>query len=81
MSKTIPIWACVLNRAIRNRFQRNSDCLSEENYNQESINWDSSLHLPLWVSKMEASKIENLLDEWTYQFENSGLILILWYQR
>lgn len=71
-SKTIPIWACVLNRAIRNRFQRNSDCCSEENNIQDSINWDSSLHLPLWVSKTEASKIENLLDEWTNEFENSG---------
>nr|AKM76541.1 initiator tRNA phosphoribosyl transferase family protein [Hypseocharis bilobata] len=67
MSKTIPIWTCVLNRAIANHRSRMQECdkLMEGE-------WDSSLHLPLWVPKMEKASIEDRLEEWTKQLEASG---------
>lgn len=39
---------------------------------QVSIDWDCSLHLPLWVSETERASIENRLDEWTKQLDESG---------
>ncbi|XP_057956393.1 tRNA A64-2'-O-ribosylphosphate transferase isoform X2 [Malania oleifera] len=84
MSKTIPIWACVLNRAIANysnRMRKNGTVLVGELYtsNQDaktsvhmSYDWDCSLHLPLWVSKTEKAAIEDCLEKWTKQLEASG---------
>ncbi|XP_058074168.1 uncharacterized protein C3F10.06c isoform X4 [Magnolia sinica] len=83
MSKTIPIWACVLNRAIKNHLQKiaeNGPRREEElNTSHEaahaghlSLDWDCSLHLPLWVSKMEKAAIEDHLEEWTKQLEATG---------
>lgn len=66
MSKTIPIWTCVLNRAILNH--RNK----MDTTTQESQNWDSSLHLPLWVPDTEKSRIDSKLDKWVEQLETSG---------
>ncbi|XP_047337736.1 uncharacterized protein C3F10.06c isoform X2 [Impatiens glandulifera] len=66
MSKTIPIWTCVLNRAIMNYRKRYE---ATENI---SSNWDCSLHLPLWVSKTEKASIEDRLERWTEQLEASG---------
>ncbi|GAB2219719.1 hypothetical protein Droror1_Dr00007356 [Drosera rotundifolia] len=37
-----------------------------------SLDWDCSLHLPLWVSAVEKASIEERLDEWTRQLEDSG---------
>ncbi|MED6168102.1 hypothetical protein PIB30_009062 [Stylosanthes scabra] len=56
MSRTIPIWTCVLNRAIRD-FKND---------------WDCSLHLPLWIPETEKASIEKRLDEWTQQLKASG---------
>lgn len=85
MSKTIPIWACVLNRAIEKHLHRMSgesqrDGESESNIspnetadmNLNSIDWDSSLHLPLWVPQNEKAAIEECLEEWTKQLEACG---------
>ncbi|KAG8367335.1 hypothetical protein BUALT_Bualt16G0061500 [Buddleja alternifolia] len=82
MSKTIPIWTCVLNRAIlnyRTRFDRrdlpeNESATSNElgSNAQESSGWDCSLHLPLWVSESEKARIENCLEGWTKDLEASG---------
>ncbi|XP_062090899.1 uncharacterized protein C3F10.06c [Humulus lupulus] len=83
MSKTIPIWTCVLNRCIRNHLSKmndiavlegNSSTSSEnaQDMKQASIDWDCSLHLPLWISKTERSSIEGRLEEWTKQLEESG---------
>lgn len=66
MSKTIPIWTCVLNRAISN-YRNKMDTTT-----QESHNWDSSLHLPLWVPDTEKSRIDTKLEKWVEQFETSG---------
>ncbi|MQL78816.1 hypothetical protein Taro_011249 [Colocasia esculenta] len=89
MSKTIPIWACVLNRAIARRMRRREPeqsaqgggsggmevyCSTNEIVDEHaaSIDWDTSLHLPLWVSSTEKAAIENRLEEWTEQFEDCG---------
>ncbi|CAA6666056.1 unnamed protein product [Spirodela intermedia] len=88
MSKTIPIWACILNRAIANRLRvRNSGCgqkdggmeeccapdkTASSNGRQGWEDWDTSLHLPLWVSNAERAAIEDRLEEWTRQLEDCG---------
>lgn len=85
MSKTIPIWTCVLNRSISNHLNKmrqsaqfndgelsTSDEQHCEDTRQTSVGWDCSLHLPLWVSETEKASIEDRLDEWTRQLEASG---------
>ncbi|KAL1825448.1 hypothetical protein ACET3Z_012226 [Daucus carota] len=81
MSKTIPIWACVMNRAISNHKNRMRGSVSvverttnnhKENTEQDLLSWDCSLHLPLWVPPAERMAIENHLEEWTKQLETSG---------
>ncbi|KAL5572554.1 hypothetical protein UlMin_022151 [Ulmus minor] len=84
MSKTIPIWTCVLNRSIRNHLSKMNDigvlkegeeCTSDEHSESTrhvSTDWDCSLHLPLWVSKTEKAKIEDRLAEWTKELDASG---------
>ncbi|KAH1135832.1 hypothetical protein GLYMA_05G227000v4 [Glycine max] len=62
MSKTIPIWTSVLNRAIKD-FRDSNGC---------PLEWDCSLHLPLWVSQTERASIERRLDEWTLLLKASG---------
>ncbi|XP_038700911.1 tRNA A64-2'-O-ribosylphosphate transferase isoform X2 [Tripterygium wilfordii] len=83
MSKTIPSWTCVLNRAILNHKNRNRSNGSLEKASSTchqhsecsglvSCDWDSSLHLPLWVSATERAAIEDRLEEWTRQLEACG---------
>ncbi|CAF1870191.1 unnamed protein product [Brassica oleracea] len=85
MSKTIPMWCCVLNRSIHNHLKRlcntndqlNDAGFTSVDHDDSSIRqlldkWDCSLHMPLWVSKTEKASIEAKLDEWTKQLEESG---------
>ncbi|KAH6826816.1 initiator tRNA phosphoribosyl transferase family protein [Perilla frutescens var. hirtella] len=82
MSKTIPIWTCVLNRAILNYRRRLDRCdypqnqsgTSNEllNHDQGSSDWDCSLHLPLWVSETEKEMIGKRLEGWDMELEASG---------
>ncbi|BAF19766.1 tRNA A64-2'-O-ribosylphosphate transferase isoform X1 [Oryza sativa Japonica Group] len=77
MSKTIPIWCCVLNRAIeRYRLQTNNKSAAVANKDAEKIsessNWDNSVHLPVWVLETEKNAIEGRIEEWTTQFESCG---------
>ncbi|KAL3623697.1 hypothetical protein CASFOL_032513 [Castilleja foliolosa] len=78
MSKTIPIWTCVLNRAIYSYRERVGCNYSPENESatdnleQLSSGWDCSLHLPLWVSQTEKAMIEKRLEGWTNDLEASG---------
>nr|AKM76533.1 initiator tRNA phosphoribosyl transferase family protein [Erodium foetidum] len=79
MSKTIPIWTCVLNRAIANHRRKRQDHVKpmDEEPNTPAAHsherdWDSSLHLPLWVSKTEKASIETRLEKWTEELELSG---------
>ncbi|XAR67055.1 hypothetical protein NMG60_11013477 [Bertholletia excelsa] len=84
MSKTIPIWTCVLNRAVFNYLHRvrgdgvllegesNISNKHIEHTGQVFAHWDCSLHLPLWVPQTEKAAIEDCLDGWTKQLEESG---------
>uniref|UniRef100_A0A2C9UAF7 Rit1 N-terminal domain-containing protein n=1 Tax=Manihot esculenta TaxID=3983 RepID=A0A2C9UAF7_MANES len=83
MSKTIPIWTCVLNRSILNHISklRDSGTIMQEeadsskhaeNTRMLSQNWDCSLHLPLWVPETEKAAIEERIDGWSKQLEDSG---------
>ncbi|CAD6339242.1 unnamed protein product [Miscanthus lutarioriparius] len=85
MSKTIPIWCSVLNRAIERHRLRAIRKSVEVNYqvsstllngdaenNSDLSNWDSSVHLPVWVLGTEKNAIEGRIDEWTDQFESCG---------
>lgn len=84
MSKTIPIWTCVLNRAIlnyRNKMLDSGLLMNREvaDYSNcaediklKNHNWDCSLHLPLWVPDTEKAAIEERIEKWTNQLEASG---------
>ncbi|KAL2929024.1 Uncharacterized protein RDABS01_034435 [Bienertia sinuspersici] len=81
MSKTIPIWTCVLNRAIKryrsmmheNEVVNHMNTLTNHEIDENMLNnWDCSLHLPLWVSKTEKASIENRLDMFSSLLEESG---------
>ncbi|XP_071729458.1 tRNA A64-2'-O-ribosylphosphate transferase isoform X2 [Rutidosis leptorrhynchoides] len=83
MSKTIPIWTCVLNRAILNYRSRmcaidkpmegvKSSTQNSYTNVQESSKWDSCLHLPLWVPETEKVRIQHNIDRWVNQLETSG---------
>lgn len=84
MSKTIPIWTCVLNRAIlnyRNKMLDSGLLMNREvaDYSNcaEDVKlknhiWDCSLHLPLWVPDTEKAAIEERIEKWTNQLEASG---------
>ncbi|KAM0848469.1 hypothetical protein ACQ4PT_054367 [Festuca glaucescens] len=85
MSKTIPIWCCVLNQAIQRHRLRAinqgsglnsamSVAVSKgdaEKYSGSS-NWDSSVHLPVWVLDTEKNAIEGRIEEWADKFESCG---------
>lgn len=43
-----------------------------ENGREPTIDWDCSLHLPLWVSETEKAAIEERLEEWTKQLDDCG---------
>ncbi|AEC09850.1 initiator tRNA phosphoribosyl transferase family protein [Arabidopsis thaliana] len=79
MSKTIPMWSCVVNRSIFNHWNRlcNIDAGLTSDDDGDNIRklldkWDCSLHLPLWVSNTERASIEARLDEWTRELDESG---------
>ncbi|KAK4754994.1 hypothetical protein SAY87_008751 [Trapa incisa] len=83
MSKTIPIWTCVLNRCIARYRSKmlldNSVAVAGKNDSSklkqssgESLHWDCSLHLPLWVSDVERASIEARLETWTDDLETIG---------
>ncbi|KAH8933856.1 hypothetical protein BDL97_18G051900 [Sphagnum fallax] len=114
MSKTIPIWTCVLNRALAELREiqsplvsaqqmqtmplqeiqledssasceaadggqqqvLNSSCSTDSSSSllthANNLEWDCSLHLPLWVSDTEKNNIERLVEKWVQSFRASG---------
>ena len=69
LSKTIPIWCCVLNRALgKLKLRTSGKCeTSGTGGDRESVGvgvWDSDLHLPAWIPDHEKALIEPLLDGW-----------------
>lgn len=68
LSRTIPIWTCVLNRiVVRYRDDMDLPPLS---------NWDTTLYTPSWlISEEEHATICNLLDERVESLYTSGVIV------
>lgn len=64
MSKTIPIWAAVLNKVAAG--------LHEQDKIYRSRKWDTELHLPIWLSESEKSQIEDRLDGWAASMQTLG---------
>ncbi|KAJ7554870.1 hypothetical protein O6H91_05G013700 [Diphasiastrum complanatum] len=79
MSKTIPIWACVINRTIADlrvtlpcdKFHT-ADSVERRDELGYCEFWDSALHLPVWVSKTEKTNIECRIDDWVQTLKTSG---------
>ena len=72
-SRTIPIWCCVVNRALaRHRRQRcdgaQSKRVSVTNTDEGDDGWDEELHAPEWVSDSEREQILLQVDEWVHAF-------------
>ncbi|EFJ52832.1 hypothetical protein VOLCADRAFT_55451, partial [Volvox carteri f. nagariensis] len=69
MTKTIPIWAAVVNRAAWPRqwqLQRRDAGNGVGHGDGDGVGdgWDVGLHLPLWISSNERAQIERRLDGW-----------------
>ena len=65
LTKTIPIWAAVLNRAVAAARSATAPCIAGSTESQaaaapasEVEDWDTSLHLPPWISEHEQRQIE-----------------------
>eukprot|EP00241_Pyramimonas_parkeae_P002516 CAMPEP_0114225294 /NCGR_PEP_ID=MMETSP0058-20121206/584_1 /TAXON_ID=36894 /ORGANISM="Pyramimonas parkeae, CCMP726" /LENGTH=457 /DNA_ID=CAMNT_0001335867 /DNA_START=258 /DNA_END=1631 /DNA_ORIENTATION=+ len=71
MSKTIPIWAAVLNRAVYRHRRRNQLCTSMSTDSEQ--HWDTSVRLPLWVGDSEREEISSRLDQWVDALEAVGV--------
>lgn len=69
LTKTVPIWACVLNRAIaRHRASAaGSNC-------HIASQWDTALHVPEWIPATEKAQIEERLEGWVER------LLVMWPQ-
>ncbi|EIM80755.1 initiator tRNA phosphoribosyl transferase [Stereum hirsutum FP-91666 SS1] len=73
LSKTVPIWCAVINRAIR---LRHSHRQSEASSDQTSEMWDSALYTPPGViSPQEHMQIEGRLDKWAEELAASSYTL------
>ncbi|TXT09006.1 hypothetical protein VHUM_02480 [Vanrija humicola] len=70
LSKTVPIWCSVVNRAVQRRRARG------EASAEIDAEWDTALYLPAQiVSPSEKAQIESRLDEWATTLESSVLPL------
>ena len=74
-AKTVPIWACVMNRLLaehRASNERHPESLAPDTQGgtaeeERAEDWDEALHLPPWVPASEAAQIEALLPGWVDQ--------------
>ena len=66
MLKTLPIWCCVVNRAVRMYRFRSADAVGCD------CEWDVQLHLNPLVPENERSAIETRLDAWAEGMLQSG---------
>lgn len=69
LTKTIPIWCCVVNRAVQ-RHRTQHQCAEKSH---ES--WDTDLNVPLWIPEMEKLQIEQRIDAFVDKFVQSGVDL------
>ncbi|EOD31064.1 hypothetical protein EMIHUDRAFT_449651 [Emiliania huxleyi CCMP1516] len=65
LSKTVPIWCCVVNRACAE--------LSAD----RRADWDTDLHLPPWVPPSEASQIEARIGGWVAALRRPAMAAVL----
>ena len=85
MSKTIPIWAAVLNRAVLRWRQQaarqppggaQAEAEAEPAAEAEAAaSWDCDVHLPAWVSENEAHNVRLRLDGWVEKVSSAALTL------
>jgi tRNA A64-2'-O-ribosylphosphate transferase len=67
MSRTIPIWACVINRTCyRLRLLRRVDAEGPSAIEDEQQRWDR-LCMPPWVGESERAQIERKLERFVEQ--------------
>ena len=62
-SKTVPIWAAVVNHAV---VQLGQKLPSPANLSH-TRDWDLDVHLPCWVTDSEKQQIASKLDAWVVQ--------------
>ena len=69
LSKTVPIWAAVVNRAVAQQRHRRAAEGEGDGHAAAAgaAAWDAALHLPPWVPEQEAAQIRARLDGWTAQ--------------
>ncbi len=79
LTKTIPIWAAVLNCAIAAARSADAPCIAGSTESQavaapasKAEDWDSSLHLPPWISENEQRQIESRLPLFQQQLMQVG---------
>lgn len=65
MTKTIPIWAAVLNMTVGAWQQARGHA------------WDSDVHLPLWVPASEQAQISSLVAGWAAKLEQVLVLVSL----
>ena len=70
LSKTIPIWAAVLNQAAKFRFVKK---LSQQQQQQQQQY--SGLHIPPWIPRNESNEINKQMQTWVESFLALGLDL------
>ena len=66
LSKTVPIWCCVLNRAV-----------GAARAGTTGSSWDTALRLPPWVPPSEVSQIDARLDGWVAILRRPALAPVL----
>jgi tRNA A64-2'-O-ribosylphosphate transferase len=71
--KTIPIWCAVLNRAVARL--RSASASASASAAAAASEWDTELHVPVWVSGSEAHQISARLDGWVQEVLHSGIDL------
>ena len=72
LTKTIPIWAAVVNRAV---LQLRSTASDDTSNTAGSSSWDTNIHLPPWISKNEKNQIEQRIDGWVHDLSSLGIDL------
>jgi len=65
LTKTVPLWCAVINRAIASHRQR-------AQAPPPADGWDLELHLPPWASRNEAAGIAARLPSWVADLEGVG---------
>ena len=66
-TKTVPIWAAVLNRAVAAHREAGHQPPAGPASTGGAAAWDEELHLPPWISASEASHIRERLAGWAQQ--------------